>query len=138
MFLKADFVAVVHVAGNELLIRRHACRGGMAGTPHAANDNGTIAKNFVVLESRQHIPECKQYQNDIDDNTSATVDGRKFATATTCPARAAHAANIANTTVDSKPLAPKYNVGTRSLQSALRNLRVSHDPPAVTVFTIQH
>ena len=28
-----------------------------------------------------------------------------------------------------KPLAPKYNVATCSLQSALRNLRVSQDPP---------
>ena len=106
----------------------------MAGTPRAANDNGTIAKNFVVLHNLQHFPECKRYRNDTGDSKSATVDGRKFATATTCLARAAHAANIANTTVDSKPLAPKYNVGTRSLQSALRDLRVSHDPPAVTAF----
>ena len=108
--------------------------GDMAGTPRATNDNGTIAKNFVVLDNRQHFQECKRYRNDTGDNKSATVDGRKFATATTCLARAAHAANIANTTVDSKPLAPKYNVGRRSLQSALRNLRVSHDPPFVTAF----
>ena len=104
--------------------------GGMAGTHRAANDNGTIAKNFVVLESLQHVPECKRYQNDTDDNKSATVDGRKFATATTCLACVAHATNNANATVDSKPLAPKYNVGTRLLQSALRNLRVSRDPPS--------
>ena len=49
---------------------------------------------------------CKRYQNDSDDNKSATVDGRTFATATTCLARVAHAANNANATVDSKPLAP--------------------------------
>ena len=108
--------------------------GGMAGTTRATNDNGIIVKNFVVLESLQHIPECKRYQNDIDDIKSATVDGRKFATATTCLACVAHAANNANATVDSKPLAPKYNVGTRLLHSALRNLRVSRDPPVVTVF----
>ena len=109
--------------------------GCMAGTTRATNDNGIIAKNFVVLESLQHVPECKRYQNDTDDNKSATVDGRKFATAPTCLAYVAHAANNANATVDQKPLTPKFNVETCVLQSAVRNLRVSHDPPAVTVFT---
>ena len=93
-----------------------------------------LTEDSSQLESLQHIPECKRYQNDTDDNKSTTVDGRKFATATPCLACAAHAANNENATVDSKPLAPEYNVGTRSLQSALRNLRVSQDPPAVTTF----
>ena len=88
-----------------------------------------------MLESLQHIPECKIYENDTGGNKSATVGGRKFATATTCLACVAHEINNATATVDSKPLAPMYNVGTRVLQSALRNLRVSRDPPAVTVFT---
>ena len=78
---------------------------------------------------------CKKYQNDSDDTKSATVGGRTFATATTCLACVAHATNNANAAVDSKPLALKYNVGIRLLQSALRNLRVSRDPPALTVFT---
>ena len=108
--------------------------GDMAGTRRATNDKGTVAKNSVVLGNLQHIPEGKRYRNDTADKKSATVDGRKFATATTCPACVAHATNIPNTTVDSKPLAPKYNVGTWSLQSALRNLRVSHDPPVVADF----
>ena len=103
--------------------------GGMAGTLRATNDNGSIATNVVVFESPQHIPECNGYKNDTGDNKSATVDGRKFATATTCLACVGHAANNANAAVDSKPLAPKYNVGIRLLQSALRNLRVSNDPP---------
>ena len=94
-----------------------------------------IAKNFVVLDSLQHTPECRRYSNDTDDKESATVDGRKFATAPTCLAYVAHAANNANATVDQKTLTPKFNVETCVLQSALRNLRVSHDPPAVTVFT---
>ena len=54
--------------------------GGMAGAPRATNNNGTIAKNFVMPESLQHSPECKRYQNDTADNKSATADGRQFAT----------------------------------------------------------
>ena len=106
--------------------------GGMAGTLRATNDNGSVAKNFAVLKSPQHIPECKRYQNDNDGNKSAMVDGRKFATATTRLECVDHAAKNANATVDSKPLAPKYNVGIRLLQSALRSLRDSRDPPAMT------
>ena len=81
---------------------------------------------------------CKIYQHDSDDNKSATVDGRKFATATTRLECVDHAANDANASVDSKPLAPKYNVGIRLLQSALRNLRVSHDPPLSPTSLTQH
>ena len=67
------------------LCRGRACRGqgapssgimravgGMAGTTRATNDNGIIAKNFVVIENLQHIPECTRYQNHTDDNKSAT------------------------------------------------------------------
>ena len=63
--------------------------------------------DFYFLQSRLcrgHA--CKRYQNDSDDNKSATVGGRTFATATTCLACVAHAANNANAAVDSKPFAP--------------------------------
>ena len=95
---------------------------GMAATPATTTTppNGTQELRLTLEPQHTNITRIKKF---------ATVDGRKFATATTCLACVGHAANNANATVDSKPLAPKYNVGIRSLQSALRNLRVSRDPP---------
>ena len=108
--------------------------GGTACTPRAQIHNRTKANNFVLIPYMQQLTQCDTYKKDDDETIYTTVDGRKFATTTTCMMCARHATNNASAISDSNPL---------PLSTMLQRARCSRrcviyvfrkTPPAVTTF----
>ena len=92
---------------------------------HTRNDDAWRA---VALNTAAHRNGCDERNARARNYIFATVDGRKFATATMRKSSAQDGVSNAHATSKFGPLAPMYNVGECARESALRNLRVSYDP----------
>ena len=93
------------------------------------NTRNDDAWRAVALKTAAHRNRCDERHEQAGNYTFATIDGRKFATATMRKSSAHDGVSNAHTTSNFGPLAPMYNVGECARESALRNLRVSYDPP---------
>ena len=93
------------------------------------NTHNEDACRAVALKTAAHRDRYDENHARAHKCKFATVDGRKFATATMRNSSAQDGVSKARTTSDFGPLAPMYNVGVCAHESALCNLRVSYDPP---------
>ena len=75
----------------------------------------------------QAKPSKHNEQHDATKNKKPTVDGRKFATSMTRRTTRSRNKQSTNKQMCQTPVPPKFNVGMRVEESALRSLRVSSD-----------